>query len=75
VKVGYRDGLSRDEAVKLACSALWEAADADSATGGPDALRGIYPVVATITADGWQRLDDADLAARYEAIVAEVRNR
>jgi len=31
--------------------------------------------VATITADGWQRLDDADLAARYEAIVAEVRNR
>ncbi len=75
VKVGYRDGLSRDEAVKLACTALWEAADADSATGGPDALRGIYPVVATITADGWQRLDDADLAARYEAIVAEVRNR
>jgi proteasome beta subunit len=75
VKVGYRDGLSRDEAVKLACTALWEAADADSATGGPDALRGIYPVVATITADGWQRLADADLAARYEAIVAEVRNR
>jgi proteasome beta subunit len=75
VKVGYRDGLSRDEAVKLACISLWEAADADSATGGPDALRGIYPVVATITADGWQRLDDADLAARYEAIVAEVRNR
>ena len=75
VKVGYRDGLSRDEAVKLACTALWEAADADSATGGPDSLRGIYPVVATITADGWQRLDDTDLAARYEAIVAEVRNR
>ena len=45
------------------------------ATGGPDALRGIYPVVATIDADGWQRLDDTDLATRYEAIVAEVRSR
>ena len=43
---------SRDDAVDLACRALWEAADADSATGGPDALRGIYPIVATITADG-----------------------
>lgn len=75
VKVGFRDGLDRDAAVGLACRSLWEAADADSATGGPDALRGIYPVVATITADGWQRLDDADLAARYEAIAAEVRVR
>jgi proteasome beta subunit len=50
-------------------------ADADSATGGPDALRGIYPVVATIDAGGWTRLDDDDLAARYETIVAEVRSR
>jgi proteasome beta subunit len=75
VKVGYREQMTADDAIRLACTALWEAADADSATGGPDALRGIYPVVATITAAGWQRLDDADLAARYEAIVAEVRNR
>ena len=75
IKVGFRDGLDRDAAVGLACRSLWEAADADSATGGPDALRGIYPVVATITADGWQRLDDVDLAARYEAIAAEVRVR
>ena len=61
--------------INLACRSLWEAADADSATGGPDALRGIYPVVATITDEGWQRLDDAELAARYEAIAAEVRAR
>lgn len=75
VKVGYREQMSTDDAIRLACTALWEAADADSATGGPDALRGIYPVVATITADGWRRLEDADLAARYEAIVAEVKAR
>lgn len=75
VKVGYRPDLTRDDAVDLACTSLWEAADADSATGGPDALRGIYPVVATITAEGWQRLDDAELATRYQQIAAEVRAR
>ena len=75
IKVGFRSDMSRDDAVNLAARALWEAADADSATGGPDTLRGIYPVVATIDARGWTRLDDEDLAARYEAIVAEVRSR
>ena len=63
VKVGWRPGLARDEAVTLACRSLWEAADADSATGGPDVLRRIYPVVATITADGWQRAGDDELAS------------
>lgn len=75
VKLGHNQHLSRDEAITLACRALWEAADADSATGGPDALRGIYPVIATITADGWNRIDDDDLAARYVAIAAEMRSR
>jgi len=75
VKIGWRDGLDRAAAVALACRGLWEAADADSATGGPDALRGIYPVVATISVDGWNRLDDGELAGVFEAIAAEVRAR
>ena len=75
IKVGYRPDMSRDDAVNLAARSLWEAADADSATGGPDWLRGIFPVVATIEADGWTRLDDDDLAVRFEAIVDEVRSR
>ena len=72
IKVGFRGGLSRDDAIDLAARSLWEAADADSATGGPDALRGIYPVVAVIDADGWVRLGDDDLAGRYERIVDAV---
>ena len=75
IKVAYRPGLDRDAAVRLACRSLWEAADADSATGGPDALRGIYPIVATITAEGWQRLEDSELAGVFESIVDEVRVR
>ena len=75
IKIGWRDALDRAAAVALACRGLWEAADADSATGGVDALRGIYPVVATITAAGWKRLDDNELIGVFESIVAEVRSR
>jgi proteasome beta subunit len=75
IKIGWRDGLDRAAAVALACRSLWEAADADSATGGPDALRGIYPVVATITSGGWTRLEDSELVTVFDSIVSEVRSR
>ena len=75
LKVGYRPGLASAEAIELACRALWEAAEVDSATGGPDALRGIYPVVATITADGWQRITDDVLATVFAAIADGQRAR
>ncbi len=67
--------VARAAAIRLAAASLWEAADADSATGGPDALRGIYPIVATITADGWNRIGDDVLAATYQSITEEVRAR
>ena len=73
LKVGFRHDMDADEAVNLACRAIFEAAEVDSATGGPDVLRGIYPVVATITAEGWRRLDDSDLAVRFSGIVDEQR--
>jgi proteasome beta subunit len=75
IKIGWHEELSRDDAVNLACRSLWEAADADSATGGPDALRGIYPVVATIDELGWERLGDSELGDRYTTIATEVRGR
>ncbi len=75
IKVGWRASIDRDAAVNLACRALWEAADADSATGGPDMLRGIYPIVACIDANGWDRLADDDLGQRFVAIAEEVRSR
>lgn len=75
VKVGWRSTLTSDEAVTLACRALWEAADADSATGGPDILRGVYPIVATISAGGWNRIGDGKLAEVFAAITEELRAR
>ena len=75
IKVGYRPAMDRSEGVNLVCRALWEAADADSATGGPDMLRNIFPIVATITADGFVAVDDDELRQRYEAIADEIRAR
>ena len=70
VKLGFRDDLTRDETIDLVVHALYRAAEEDSATGGPDLIRGIFPVVATITAAGYERVDDAELRTRVEAIVA-----
>ena len=75
VKVGWRSDLSRDEAITLACKALWEAAEADSATGGPDALRGVYPIIASISANGWESATDAELAVVFEQIAEEFKSR
>lgn len=68
IKVGFRDGMGRDDAIELCVKSLWEAADNDSATGGPDPMRGIYPVVATITDAGYERVGEDELAARFAAI-------
>ena len=75
VSASVAPDTARTEAITLVCRGLWEAADADSATGGPDALRGIYPIVATITGDGWSRVDDAELATLFQSIADEVRAR
>ncbi|HEY9556811.1 MAG TPA: proteasome subunit beta [Acidimicrobiales bacterium] len=72
VKLGFRDGLTTDEVVDLALHALWQAADADSATGGPDLIRGIFPVVATISGDGFQQVPDDDVRQRFEALLGRL---
>ncbi|WP_375482930.1 proteasome subunit beta [uncultured Jatrophihabitans sp.] len=58
LKKRWRPDLTRDEVVRVAVEALYDAADDDSATGGPDVTRGIYPVVMTATASGTERIDD-----------------
>jgi proteasome beta subunit len=72
VKLGWTRDLDRSAAIELAVRALWQAADEDSATGGPDPVRGIYPTVATITADGFERVTEGDVAERFAAVVADL---
>jgi proteasome beta subunit len=56
----YADAMPVDDAVLACVQALYDAADDDSATGGPDLARRIFPVVATVTADGFRRLSEAE---------------
>ena len=56
----YADGMPAEDAVLACVQALYDAADDDSATGGPDLSRRIFPIVATITADGYRRLSEAE---------------
>ncbi len=66
----YREDLGRDECVLAVVQALYDAADDDSATGGPDLTRRIFPVVHVITAEGGSRLPDADVAEVADLMIA-----
>ncbi|HET9861064.1 MAG TPA: proteasome subunit beta [Nocardioidaceae bacterium] len=65
----YRDDLSADECVTATIQALYDAADDDSATGGPDLARRIFPVVGVITSDGYHRMADAEVAAVADRVI------
>jgi len=65
----YREDFDTDEAATACVQALYDAADDDSATGGPDLLRGIYPVVAAISADGYRALSDDELSVIVRRVV------
>jgi proteasome beta subunit len=65
----YRDGMSRSDAIMACMQALYDAADDDSATGGPDIARRIYPVVASVTADGYRRLTDEESGSYAQTVV------
>jgi proteasome beta subunit len=67
----YREGMPVQDAVLACMQALYDAADDDSATGGPDLARRIYPVLATVTADGFRRLPDAEAGEIAQAVVNE----
>ncbi|MFE2140838.1 proteasome subunit beta [Streptomyces sp. NPDC059456] len=54
----YRPDLTEEQATTLVVQALYDAADDDSATGGPDLYRHIYPIVTVITDEGFRRLSD-----------------
>ena len=65
----YSDGMSVTDASLACVQALYDAADDDSATGGPDLTRRIFPVITTITDDGFARLTDEEAAEIAQQVV------
>jgi proteasome beta subunit len=67
----YRDGMGVADVALVLMQALYDAADDDSATGGPDMSRRIYPVIVTVTEDGFQRLTEEEAGRYAETVVTE----
>ncbi|GAB2977978.1 proteasome subunit beta [Nocardioides montaniterrae] len=65
----WREDLTQEDAVSVCLQALYDAADDDSATGGPDLTRRIFPVVWVLTADGGVRLDEATIGSLADRVV------
>jgi proteasome beta subunit len=68
IKATWQENMTRDATVDLALRALFAAADEDTATGGPDLIRRIFPMVAVIDGSGYTALDDDTVAERSEAL-------
>ena len=67
----FRDDLTEDDCVVACVNALYDAADDDSATGGPDLTRRIYPIAFAVTADGVRRIDEERMAEVTRSVVEE----
>jgi proteasome beta subunit len=71
LRTAFRPDMPEDEAVDLSVAALVAAAEEDTATGGPDLRREIYPNVAVVSGDGYREIDDARVAAAARAALGE----
>lgn len=71
IKKRYRPQLSREEAVKIALEALFDASEEDVGTGGPDVLREIYPNIASISAEGFKEIPEDEIASLFQNLLDE----
>ncbi len=66
----YRPDFNADEAALAVIQALYDAADDDSATGGPDMQRKIFPVVLAATADGVRKMSEVETTEMITRLMA-----
>jgi proteasome beta subunit len=73
LKKRYRPNMERNEGLKAVLEAIWDAADEDLATGGPDFIRDIYPTVKTITNSGIEDVKDSEIKQLYEVLISALK--
>ncbi|MDH3730085.1 MAG: proteasome subunit beta [Acidimicrobiia bacterium] len=73
LRANFAEGLDEEGALDLGIRALVAAAEEDTATGGPDLRRGIYPTVVTMTADGFAEIDEERVAGLSAAALEGAR--
>ena len=73
LKKRWRPGLDRAAALRAAVEALLDASEDDVATGGPNPVRHIYPIVLTVTASGADEMAESEVAAAVDLVLEERR--
>jgi proteasome beta subunit len=68
LRLGFRENMTRDEAIELAALSVYEAGDNDPSTGGPDFVRGLYPIIVVVDESGFSELPVDDVAQTFNAI-------
>ena len=68
----YQPQMSRESALNAVAEALWDAADEDIATGGPDLIRNIFPTLTIITDEGVAEIPDDTVAELYRDLVSRL---
>lgn len=72
LKKRYTSEMSRQDALEIAAEALWDAADEDIATGGPDLIRKIFPTFSTITEEGVSEIPEDTVEALYRELLSRL---
>jgi proteasome beta subunit len=67
----WRKDMVRDDALRVALEALWDAADEDVGTGGPDLVRGIFPTVKTNPRSGFGDVAEDEIRRVCETVFAD----
>lgn len=69
----YKPGMSQQDAIHAVLQALYDAAEEDRATAGPDPIRGIYPTIKAVTRQGIQDVEEQQIKEVYRTILEERR--
>ena len=69
IKMGYQERLSRKSAIILAANAIFEASDEDSATGGPDLIRDVFPTIVSISDQGYSSVGHTEVVDTFTEII------
>ncbi|HSM02868.1 MAG TPA: proteasome subunit beta [Acidimicrobiia bacterium] len=69
LRTKFTDGMTQEAALKLAVEALVAVAEDDTATGGPDLKRGIYPNIVTVSSEGYSELPEEQVAETARDVV------
>lgn len=73
-KKRYTQNMSRAQILKIVVEALWDAADEDLATGGPDFIRDIYPTIKVIDRTGTSDIPDSEVKTLFNEYIEGIRS-